>query len=84
MQAIFFSRGHGRAESHITLKEQYVPSLSQVKYLGAIFDRRNTNRNFMEMVNEIQKGSDKTDNISVPSPSQHQFLILKKMAVNSS
>jgi hypothetical protein len=36
-QAIYFSRELGRAESHLTLKESYIPSFSEVKYLGAVF-----------------------------------------------
>ena len=41
-QTIYFSLGHGRTESHLTLKERYIPSFCQVKYLGAIFYRRKT------------------------------------------
>ena len=45
-QAIYLPRGYGGAESHLILKERYSPSLIQVKYVGAIFDRRNTFRFF--------------------------------------
>ena len=36
MQAIYFFRGLGGTESHLTLKQRYIPSLSQVKYLGTV------------------------------------------------
>ena len=40
IQAIYFSRENGPAESHLTLKRWNIPFANQIKYFGVIFDRK--------------------------------------------
>jgi hypothetical protein len=49
-EAIYCSHGLKLPESHPTLKGQNVPLFSHVMYLGAIFDKRNTWRLYVEMI----------------------------------
>jgi len=49
-QAIYFSRGNGPAESHLTLKGRNIPFVNQVKYLGVIFDKEITWTYHIEMI----------------------------------
>src|SRR5215468_35958 len=48
-QAIYFSRGNGPAESHLTLKGRNIPFVNQVKHLGVISDTKITWRYHIEM-----------------------------------
>jgi hypothetical protein len=49
-QAIYFSHRLRAPEAHLTLNGQNIPSVSHIKYLGVIFDKRITWRLHIEMI----------------------------------
>jgi hypothetical protein len=50
IQAIYFFRGNGPAESHLTLKGRNIPFTNQVKYPDVIFDGKVTSRYHKTMI----------------------------------
>jgi hypothetical protein len=49
-QRIYFSRSRQPPETHLTLNEQNIPFVNNIKYLGVIFDKKVTWRLQIEMI----------------------------------